>query len=94
MAPSPRRQYPSGRYRRSRAEFRYAPLSRGLDIVRKILGQHAIATVRRDLGRQSDARTPGAPISRMICSRIKNFCGLPVAVIGNSGTKRMYRGTL
>ena len=35
-----------------------------------------------------------APSSAMICSRITNFCGLPVAVIGNSATKRMYRGTL
>ena len=34
--------------RRGEAEqtFRYAPLSRGLDIVRKILGQHEIATVQ------------------------------------------------
>ena len=29
-----------------RADFRYAPLSSGLDIVRKILGQHEIATVQ------------------------------------------------
>ena len=35
-----------------------------------------------------------APSSAMICSRITNFCGLPVAVIGNSVTKRMCRGTL
>ena len=27
--------------------FRYAPLSSGLDIVRKTLGQHEIATLRR-----------------------------------------------
>ena len=27
--------------------FRYAPLSSGLDIVRKTLGQHEIATVQR-----------------------------------------------
>ena len=30
----------------SERTFRYAPLSRGLDIVRKILGQHEIATVQ------------------------------------------------
>jgi hypothetical protein len=27
--------------------------------------------------------------SRIICSRIMNFCGFPVAVIGNSATNRM-----
>jgi len=29
------------------------------------------------------------PSSRIICSRMANFCGLPVAVVGNSGTNRM-----
>jgi hypothetical protein len=32
--------------RRSKRAFRYAPLSSGLDIVRKVLGQHEIATVQ------------------------------------------------
>ena len=32
--------------RRSERAFRYAPLSSGLDIVRKVLGQHEIATVQ------------------------------------------------
>ena len=31
--------------------FRYAPLSSGLDIVRKILGQHEIATVQTTVHR-------------------------------------------
>ena len=31
---------------RGGAEFRYAPLSSGLDLVRKCLGQHEIATVQ------------------------------------------------
>ena len=31
---------------RERTTFRYAPLSSGLDIVRKVLGQHEIATVQ------------------------------------------------
>ena len=33
------------------------------------------------------------PSSRIICSRMTNFCGLPVAVIGKSGTKRMCAGS-
>ena len=37
-----RRDGPQG----SEQTFRYAPLSSGLDIVRKILGQHEIATVQ------------------------------------------------
>ena len=32
--------------------------------------------------------------SLIICLRIMNFWGLPVAVIGNSATKLMYRGIL
>jgi len=32
--------------RRAERAFRYAPLSSGLDIVRKVLGQHEIATVQ------------------------------------------------
>ena len=32
--------------RRTEQTFRYAPLSSGLDVVRKILGQHEIATVQ------------------------------------------------
>lgn len=35
-----------------------------------------------------------SPSSRAIASRIMNFCGLPVTVIGSSVTKRTYRGTL
>jgi hypothetical protein len=35
--------------------FRYAPLSSGLDLVRRCLGQHEIATVRR----HRSTRTPG-----------------------------------
>ena len=34
------------------------------------------------------------PNSSTICSRILNFCGLPVAVSGISATKRTWRGTL
>jgi hypothetical protein len=34
------------RYVEPRRTFRYAPLSSGLDIVRKALGQHEIATMR------------------------------------------------
>jgi hypothetical protein len=32
--------------KRAERAFRYAPLSSGLDIVRKVLGQHEIATVQ------------------------------------------------
>jgi hypothetical protein len=35
-----------------------------------------------------------APSSPIICSRMTNFCGLPVAVLGKSGTNRMCRGIL
>lgn len=34
------------------------------------------------------------PSSLTIASRIKNFCGLPVTVIGSSVRKRMWRGIL
>src|SRR5262249_37681267 len=34
------------------------------------------------------------PSSSIIRSRITNFCAFPVTVIGNSSTKRTYRGTL
>ena len=56
------RERPSGR-------FRYAPLSSGLDIVRKTLGQHEIATVQttaidRGRPRQSHHRA-GAFVRRM-----------------------------
>src|SRR5262245_17140325 len=37
---------PSGRAGEGERSFRYAPLSSGLDIVRKTLGQHEIATVQ------------------------------------------------
>src|ERR1700691_2845411 len=37
---------PSDDPRRAERAFRYAPLSSGLDIVRKVLGQHEIATVQ------------------------------------------------
>ena len=37
------------------------------------------------------SRTPSSPAN---FSRIRNFCTLPVTVIGNSSTKRIYRGTL
>ncbi len=35
-----------------------------------------------------------APSSSAVCWRMMNFCTLPVTVIGNSSTKRMWRGTL
>src|SRR5258708_38375294 len=37
---------PTGRPGEGERSFRYAPLSSGLDIVRKTLGQHEIATVQ------------------------------------------------
>src|SRR5882724_7711562 len=37
---------PSDRYDEPGRNFRYAPLSSGLDIVRKALGQHEIATMQ------------------------------------------------
>ena len=40
------RHHPAGWPRLGRAVFRYAPLSSGLDIVRKTLGQHEIATMQ------------------------------------------------
>ena len=36
----------------------------------------------------AERRLLHAPSSAMICSRMTNFCALPVAVIGNSVTKR------
>ena len=44
-----------GRPGEGERSFRYAPLSSGLDIVRKTLGQHEIATV------QTTADRPGTP---------------------------------
>lgn len=35
-----------------------------------------------------------SPSSSTIASRIRNFCGLPVTVIGNSLRKRVWRGIL
>jgi len=46
--------------------FRYAPLSSGLDIVRKTLGQHEIATVQTTSIDQTHDRT-GACVGRMDC---------------------------
>jgi ERF superfamily len=40
------RHHPRRRTKGTEQTFRYAPLSSGLDIVRKILGQHEIATVQ------------------------------------------------
>jgi hypothetical protein len=40
LVPTIRRDGPKG----TEQTFRYAPLSSGLDIVRKVLGQHEIAT--------------------------------------------------
>ena len=37
---------------------------------------------------------PSRPAPPLIRSRMMNFCILPVTVIGNSSTKRMWRGTL
>ena len=45
--------------------------------------------------RREQPHQPGRrPSSSISCSRIRNFCGLPVAVTGISETKRTCRGTL
>src|SRR5271169_3245019 len=43
---------------------------------------------------QLQLAAPCVVISLMICSRMTYFCGLPVAVMGNSDTNRTYRGIL
>ena len=50
----------------------------------------AVVTIapRRDVG------STVSPSSSIILSRMMNFCALPVTVIGNSWTKRTYRGAL
>ena len=58
-----------GRYGREQT-FRYAPLSSGLEIVRKVLGQHEIATVQttsidQDAGLISLNDGPGACVRQM-----------------------------
>ena len=54
-----------GRHGREQT-FRYAPLSSGLEIVRKVLGQHEIATVQTTSidgsGRDRAKRAPHRPI--------------------------------
>ena len=52
--------------------FRYAPLSSGLDIVRKVLGQHEIATVQTTAIDQA----VGLSISRR-CWRVRPENGSP-----------------
>jgi hypothetical protein len=47
---------PSSRSDESPRTFRYAPLSSGLDIVRKALGQHGIATMQTTSAARSDHR--------------------------------------
>jgi hypothetical protein len=44
-------------------QFRYAPLSSGLEIVRKTLGQHEIATVQTTAIDQSTASSISPPFS-------------------------------
>jgi hypothetical protein len=56
-------------------------------------GGHGRKT-RSRVRRWRDDYAGRAAISAIICSRMTNFCGLPVAVSGNSGTKRIWRGTL
>jgi hypothetical protein len=52
--------------------FRYAPLSSGLDIVRKTLGKHEIAAVR---GRNRSCHDPAVPFVRRM-DRL-GLAGLP-----------------
>jgi hypothetical protein len=52
-------------------QFRYAPLSSGLEIVRKTLGQHEIATV------QTTAIDQAAGIVNRPCSRTPQANGSP-----------------
>src|SRR5262249_41455989 len=49
-------------------------------------GRHAQAVLT--------AATPARPRSSISCSRMRNFCTLPVTVSGKASTKRMWRGTL
>jgi hypothetical protein len=58
--------------RGSEQTFRYAPLSSGLDIVRKTLSQHEIATVQatsidETVGIVRSQHGPGACLGRMDC---------------------------
>jgi hypothetical protein len=63
----------SGRPGEGERSFRYAPLSSGLDIVRKTLGQHEIATV------QTTAIDQAAGIVNLttMCSPTPRVNGLP-----------------
>ena len=58
---------------RPKASFRYAPLSSGLDIVRKTLGQHEIAT---DADHGASTKPPASSISPP-CWRMPPGSGLP-----------------
>jgi hypothetical protein len=53
------------------------------------LGHYGTSTRRGPRAGQLRFAPASAPNSPIICSRMTYFCGLPVAVIGNSGTKRI-----
>ena len=60
----------AGRPGEGERSFRYAPLASGLDIVRKTLGQHEIATVQttaldREAGHDQSDHHAGACLRRM-----------------------------
>ncbi len=55
--------------------FRYAPLSSGLDIVRKSLGKHEIATVQDDRDRPGGGPRPSDHRARAFIRRV-DFIGV------------------
>ena len=72
----------TGRAGEGERSFRYAPLSSGLDIVRKTLGQHEIATVQTTGDRSGDRHGQsdhhaGACVGRMDRLGLAGLCRSP-----------------
>src|SRR2546428_618949 len=74
--------------------FRYAPLSSGLDIVRKSLGRHEIATIQAtgNLGHRRSPRPCATPPSRRTASRGSGGTEGPTRGQNKKGACRTFTG--
>jgi hypothetical protein len=65
------------RYDEPGRTFRYAPLSSGLDIVRKALGQHEIATVQTTaIDQATQAATSQGEWAQALCADLRHLASV------------------
>ena len=79
--------------------FRYAPLSSGLEIVRRVLGQHEIATVQKtSIDQQAGLRQShhglGTRLGRVDCFRLAGMPGHRYGLSASDGSRTDVRTTV